>query len=167
MSSPTPEGPVVVNSGPLIALSHLGRLDVLEGLFGQVLVPEAVWHEVVESGKGRPGAAEVSTAAFLERTPVARPPDALLAAELGAGEAAAITLAHDLSARVVLLDDRKARRVAEQAYGLPVRGTARLLVDAKHLGLVDAVRPLLDTLVAADYRLSQRIIDAAAESAGE
>ena len=167
MSSPTPERPVVVNSGPLIALSHLGRLDLLRALFGRVLVPDAVWDEVVESGRGRPGAAEVETADFLERRLIDRTPDALLAAELGAGEAAAITLAQQVSARLVLLDDRKARRVAEQAYDLPVRGTVRLLVDAKRLGLVDAVRPLLDALVSAGYRLSQRIIDAATESADE
>jgi predicted nucleic acid-binding protein len=48
-------GPVVTNSGPLIALASVGQLSILSALYTTVLVPEAVWREVTEAGAGRPG----------------------------------------------------------------------------------------------------------------
>ena len=46
---------VVSDSGPLIALSRLGMLHVLQELFGEIVIPEEVRREVVEKGKGKPG----------------------------------------------------------------------------------------------------------------
>ena len=73
------EGPIVCNSGPLIALSLVGCLDVLKKLYSQVLVPGAVIDEVVGSGAGRAGASEVSHAGWLEHVRVEPPPEPLLA----------------------------------------------------------------------------------------
>lgn len=53
------DGPVVTNSGPLIALASVGQLDLLQSLYTIVLVPDAVWREVTEAGAGRPGAREL------------------------------------------------------------------------------------------------------------
>jgi predicted nucleic acid-binding protein len=53
---------VISNSSPLISLSAIQRLDLLRDFFGTVVVPPAVWREVVEEGQGRAGAAEVETA---------------------------------------------------------------------------------------------------------
>jgi hypothetical protein len=61
--------PIVCNSGPLIALSLVGQLQVLPALYNTILVPEAVWHEVVDSGFGRAGAAELKTAQWIEVVP--------------------------------------------------------------------------------------------------
>ncbi len=54
------EGPIVCNAGPLIALSIVGQLGLLEKLYRRVLVPHAVIQEVVGAGAGRIGAAEVA-----------------------------------------------------------------------------------------------------------
>lgn len=43
---------VVSDSGPLIALSKIKHLDILEKFFGEIIIPEAVWIEVVEKGEG-------------------------------------------------------------------------------------------------------------------
>lgn len=37
---------VVVNTTPLIALSHVGRLDILKHLYGEIIIPEAVYREL-------------------------------------------------------------------------------------------------------------------------
>jgi predicted nucleic acid-binding protein len=66
------EGPIVCNAGPLIALSIVGHLGLLEKLYSRVLVPDAVFQEVVGPGAGRIGAAEVAAAA---RNPRAQPAD--------------------------------------------------------------------------------------------
>jgi predicted nucleic acid-binding protein len=94
-------------------------------------------------------------------------PDPLLAEELGPGEAAVIVASHRLDAHLVLLDDRKARRIAARSYGLRVQGSAGLLVAAKRAGLITEVRPLLDSMVKKGYFLSQRLVERTAKEAGE
>lgn len=57
---------VVSNSGPLIALSKLGFLHILQKLFGKVILPEEVWKEVVEKGKGKPGSDIIAKTKWIE-----------------------------------------------------------------------------------------------------
>lgn len=161
------DGPVVCNSGPLIALSMVGCLDLLEKLYRRVLLPEAVFREVVESGAGRVGARQVAMAPWLERIRSSSPPEPLLANELGPGEAEVIATAYRLKARLTLIDERRARRIAEQAYGLRVKGSAGILVAAKHAGLVRRVKPLLEAMSSQGYFLSSRLMARACREAGE
>lgn len=54
---------VISNSSILIGLSAIGRLELLHRRFPEgVIVPGAVWQEVVETGRGRTGAKQVATA---------------------------------------------------------------------------------------------------------
>ena len=160
-------GPVVTNSGPLIALATVGQMDLVGGLFGSVLVPEAVFRAVTWFGVLRPGAAELAAATWAVRVELGTPPDALLAEDVGPGEAEAITLAVRRRARLLLLDDRRARRIAEVAYHLRVKGVAGILVTAKRRGLVASVRPVLEEIRANGYYLAQTIIDRVLCEAGE
>lgn len=162
-----PDGPVISNTGPLIALATIGQLDLLLKLYGRVLIPQAVIHEVTVAGAGRVGAAELAAAEWLEGMPAEVSPEPLLAKELGPGEAEVISAAYRLKAQLVLIDERRARRIAEQAYGLRVKGTAGILVAAKRKGLIPEVGPLLESLVERGYYLSRRLIDRAIEEAGE
>jgi uncharacterized protein len=160
------EEDVVADSGPLIALA-LGRcLHLLRDLYGKVLVPDAVWREVTEAGQGKTGAAEIAGASWLERTTLGRGPDPLLRAELGPGEAEAISLAADRNG-LLIVDERQARRIAEIAYGLRVRGTVGTLVLAKRRRLVAEVRPVLDRMREGGYYLADALIEAACASVGE
>jgi predicted nucleic acid-binding protein len=161
------EGPIVCNTGPLIALAMVGHLDVLAKLYRRVLIPEAVLREAVSAGSGRIGAAEVESASWLERVSGDLPLEPLLIQELGPGESEVIAAAHQLRARLVLIDERRARRIAEQAYGLRVKGSAGILVAAKKAGLIPVIQPLLESMRAQGYRLSQRLIDRALLEAGE
>lgn len=145
----------VSNSSPLILYARIGRLNLLHDVFDQILIPPAVWHEVVTAGGGRAGAAEVAQALWISRRSLA---DGVLAARLfaevdpGEAEAIALTL-HMTDAPVVLLDDLKARHIARD-HGLSVVGSAGVLGLAKDLGLISAVKPLLDDLRAAGLYLS-------------
>lgn len=121
--------------------------------------------EVRAGGSERLGAEAILAVDWFETTADATP-DPLLAAELGSGEAAAIAIAYAAGAQL-LLDDRKARRIAMGAYRLRVIGSAGLLVTAKRAGLVPAVRPLLDAMVSRGYYLSQRLVEEATTAAGE
>jgi predicted nucleic acid-binding protein len=85
---------VVSDASPLVSLARLGHLELLHALYGDVLVPEAVWQELVVQGAGQPGAAELGRAPWIRRCTVGnRPLVEALWQHLGAGEAEAIALA--------------------------------------------------------------------------
>jgi len=93
-----------------------------------ILVPEAVWREVVDEGAERPGAREVSAANCIKVQKVKdKRMVGLLRAELDEGEAEAIALAHEVGADVVLLDERDARRAAMR-MGRMVLGIVGILL---------------------------------------
>jgi len=159
---------VIADAGPLIHLSLIGRLDLLPGLYGKILIPEVVYNEVVRSGEGLPGSSEVAGAEWIA---VENPhPEAdlfrLLRGELDAGEAAAIALAVDRKAEWFLADDRAARLAAER-LGLKVRGTIGILVAAKHQNLVSKVAPLLLQLQTEGVWLGEGLVQRVLQNLGE
>jgi len=150
-------GFVVSNSSPLIALDRIGQLDLMRALLAEVVVPPAVIHEVF---------ADRDPPAWLRVIAPAVTLDDTASPTLGRGEREAIALAVETRARRIILDDLPARRLAA-SLGLPVIGTAGLVLAAKNTGLVPAVAPLLDQLVAAGFRLSPTVIAAVLAAAGE
>lgn len=137
---------VVCNATPLIALAAVGQIDLLRALYGEILIPEAVFREVVVVGAGEAGEHEVSTAIWIKRHAVRN--GALVKAlelDLDAGEAEAIALAVEQNAGLILLDERRGRHAATR-LDLTLAGTLGVLVAAKDRGLVRSIRPLLDTL---------------------
>ncbi len=149
---------IVSNSSPLIGLARLRRLDLLRALYGEILVPDAVWREVVLEGPEHPGGAEVETSTWIRRRSVAnRPLVQALQRHLGAGEAEAIALALEARAELLLMDDRMGRRAARR-LGIRTLGLAGVLLEAKAKGLVPAVKPFLDELRdLAGFRLGDEV----------
>ena len=158
--------PIVCNAGPLIALSLVGQLQVLPALFESILVPEAVWHEVVDSGFGRAGAAELKTSKWIEVVP-STSVDSFLEADLGRGESQVIAVALARGAALVLIDELLARRVAGRVYGLRVKGSAGILVQAKKAAMIPEVRPLPGEMKKRGYYLSDRLIERACNEVDE
>lgn len=137
---------IVCDSSPLIHLARIGKLSLLRDLYGSLVVPEAVWREVVVDGAGQPGADEVGAAAWIRREAVSN--IALVRAlkqELGSGEAEAIALALETQAKLLLMDDLLGRETA-QHLGLRCSGLLGVVIQAKRRGLIPAIRPLLDAL---------------------
>lgn len=158
---------VVTNAGPLIALAQIGHFSLLQLLYGQLHIPPAVRNEVVASGGGRPGAQEVDSATWIHIVNV-RDITAvqLLKERLDAGESEAIVLAIELKADLLLMDEARGRRVAE-TRDLNKIGTVGTLVLAKKRGLVASVSPLLDALMASEFRMSKELYRTAQMLAGE
>ena len=86
---------------------------------------------------------------------------------LDQGEAETIALALQFSAALVLMDERKGRKIARDIYGLAVIGTGRLLTEAKLAGLIPAVTPLIGQMRAHGYWLSDKIVAEILRQAGE
>ena len=160
---------VVADTGPLIGLARVDKLDLLHRLYGRVVVPPAVREELgIDSG--HPGA-NVLSAAFKERwITVQRSRDLVVATELTGlldpGEAQAIALAEQWAARFLLIDDAKGRKLAHRR-GVPVIGVAGVLLAAKSKGILALVAPVLGDLSSAGYRLSSRLLDGVLSQAGE
>jgi len=158
---------VVSNSGPLITLATIGRLDLLKSLFERIAVPQAVYEEVVIQGQGEPGSKEVAEAEWIHTVPVQdRLAVNLLQESLDTGESEAIVLGQELNARYILLDDALARRKAD-LIGLSVVGTLGVLLMARKAGLVPAVKPILDDLMQTDFRMSERVREVVLAKSGE
>jgi predicted nucleic acid-binding protein len=156
----------VCNAGPLIALAKINHLDLLDHLFGRLLVPEAVVQELSQAAR-LPEASRILATRVIERVTLAKPPDPMLVVELGLGEAQVIAAALEKGCDRVLIDERKARRVASVVYGLKVIGTGGLLLKSKQQGLIATVRPLMQQMKSRGYFLSDRLIEGICHEAGE
>jgi predicted nucleic acid-binding protein len=150
---------VVADASVLIALGRIGQLSLLEQVFGEIVIPPAVEREVVSNRPPLPGWVQIRK---LLRALDPR----VIGAALGDGEAETISLALEAMAERVILDDLSARRLA-RGLGLNVVGTAGVLFMAKRAGFVAAIRPPLDALRAAGFRLRQDVYEEILKSAGE
>lgn len=122
---------VVSNASPLINLARIGQLALLPRLFGRLLLPQAVWQEVVEDGRGQPGAEEIRRANWIERATVSNQPLVhSLRQDLDAGEAEAIALAAEIQADWLLMDERLGRETARH-FGLRYVALVGILSAAK------------------------------------
>ncbi len=94
-------------------------------------------------------------------------PDPLLVTELDAGEASVIQAARDHGITGVLIDERRARRIAAEAYQLEVRGTCAVLLRAKREGFISNINPILEDLVAHGYFIGPQLMTECLRRAGE
>ena len=159
---------VVADAGPLIAFGRLDKFSVLGAIFDRVIVPQVVYEET-QLRPAVPDASAIRAAVqggtlTLDASAPGRP-DLPGEVELGEGEAAAIALATKLG-HGVLVDDLQGRSAA---YMLKLRviGSIGVLILAKQRGLIPALAPLLETLRASGYYLSDALIEEALQRVGE
>src|SRR3990172_1806578 len=114
---------VVSNSSTIIHLAKIGKLGLLKDLFETVAVPEAVYRECTAEGKERTEAELIRNAGWLKILQVHdKKLVRLLQSSIDDGESEAITLALEIGADLILLDDSDAREKA-RLYGLKITGT--------------------------------------------
>jgi uncharacterized protein len=163
-----PDGPmlVVVNTTPIIALSLIGQFDLLQKLYGRVSIPAAVEAEISAAGTSGVGVRELQEAAWVDVVSLQDPSRANLIADLERGEAEVIALAQEQNAGLVIIDERLARRHAKR-LGMQLTGTLGVLLRAKQLGMVGAVKPLIDQLLESGIHLGDDLITEVLKLAGE
>ena len=145
----------ISNASPLIILAKIGLLDLLLHLHGQVIISPDVHREVVVSGAGLPGSGQVASAQWIKVKDVREPARiarVAAGAGLGLGEASTVLLAQELRADLALIDDLKARKVAE-AEGLKIRGSIGTLEAAFRKGHLSDLRQAFRHLVEAGLYL--------------
>lgn len=134
---------VVSNSSPLIFLSAIGMLDLLESEFGEILVPEAVFDEVTLNELK--GSNEVKHADWIKMQKIKNIEVLSFLPLLDRGEESAIVLAIEQEADLILLDDLAGRRAA-MMQGLNVMGTLGFLKVMHRKGRIKNFRDVLDGL---------------------
>ena len=159
---------VVSDTSPLINLAAIQHLWLIPEIYGQVIIPQAVFNEIVIEGIGEPGAEEIQSANWaLIRT---CPPSQLLdklRVDLDPGEAEAIALAVEIGADRILMDERKGRQIAIGLSLKPV-GVLGILLRAKQEKLISTVRPLMDRLLEeADFFIHDSLYNEVLILAGE
>jgi len=149
---------IVSNASPLINLARIGKLGLLQNLYGELIIPGAVWQEIVVEGAGQPGAEEVKAADWIKQQDVTnRHLTKALKQELDTGEAEAIALALEIGADLLLMYEHLGREVARH---LEVRytGLIGVLIEAKRKGFIASIKPCLDQLRdIAGFRLSEKL----------
>ena len=134
---------VISDTSPIINLAIIDKLDLLPQLFDTIVIPEAVFNEIVIIGKGLPGSDIIENAKWVE---VKACNNRILINSLldyvQIGEAEALTLALELHADTIIVDEAAARNLAEQ-FGLNFTGLLGILIKAKEHGLIPSVKPLM------------------------
>ncbi|PIN93389.1 DUF3368 domain-containing protein [Candidatus Pacearchaeota archaeon CG10_big_fil_rev_8_21_14_0_10_31_24] len=155
---------IVSNSSPLIYLAKLRKLKLLKELFGKVFIPSEVYEEVVISGKEK----SFSDAFLVEKAKIDgwlhietinnKKEISSFPSEIDYGEAAAIILAKKKNASLLLIDDASARAIA-QSFGLKVKGTIFVILQAYKNKLISKqeTKSLMASLVREGFRISHEL----------
>ena len=154
---------IVVNTGPLIALARIEALDVVGRLPFEVICPQEVRDELdqgAEIGHPHVNPSWLAVVSLRER------PSPLSLSALDLGEAAVIQLALEQGIERVCIDEWKGRRAA-LAAGLQVTGALGLLGRAKLLGLLPALRPLIERAIERGIRYHPELVRQVLTAVGE
>jgi predicted nucleic acid-binding protein len=155
---------IIADSSALISLAVCEKLYLLEQLYGEVKVPKAVFSEVTQEDKQQ---AE-TLRSYLQNKVVDLDLTELLLdfGELGRGELEAMALFRKLRADLLLLDDKRARRVAN-LNEIPIVGSLGILLFAKRKGAITSVKPLIASLEASGIHIGKPLIQKILFLAGE
>lgn len=121
---------IVADTTPLISLMKIGQLDLLEKLFGEVQIPEAVFKELIYNSNYPEESKLIRESKFIIKVSVNDTSAVELlrrSSGLDAGESEAIILSDSLNASLLLMDEVKGRQVAKQ-MGISLMGTLGLLL---------------------------------------
>ena len=152
---------VISDTTPIISLLKSGCLGLLEKLYGNVLIPKAVYRELTENPAYLEEAEFVKVAKFFSVAAVENIKSVNILRSvtgLDAGESEALIMYDEKNADLLLMDEHKGRSVAKQ---LKVKyiGTAGILMlayDRGHIGQAE-VKACLDAMIASHIRLDQKI----------
>jgi predicted nucleic acid-binding protein len=147
---------VVADSSPFIGLLKIDCIDILPRLYGSVLIPTRVAAEL--SDGRRPAIVKQ----FIARPPswlsVRSPQSIEIIPGLDEGELAAISLAREVNADVLLIDDADGRRAA-MARNIQTLRTTALLLDAAKAGVLNDLKGTFGKLKATNFRVSQATLE--------
>lgn len=155
---------VFSNTTPLIALSGIGRLDLLPELFKRVYVTDAVAEECEAGGKVL--VPKLRDSAWIELVDTSGYEDDMRLMNLDKGEKYTILAALEREADYVLIDEKTGRNVAEY-LGLNVTGTLGVLLKAKQIGKIDSFSGCVREMKNNGIHFNEKLLVKLADVVGE
>ncbi|NEO82967.1 MAG: DUF3368 domain-containing protein [Spirulina sp. SIO3F2] len=162
---------IISDTSVITNLAAIEHLHLLPKLYGQVMIPDTVYHELADVEPPEPGTREVQTESWFSICSATQHElvDRLQReARLDRGESEAIALALELNADLLLIDERRGRQEANR-LGLKITGLLGVLIEAKQKRLISAIKPLMNSLQQTSrFRISpalyQKILEITDES---
>lgn len=154
---------IIADTGPLISLGIIGRIDLIEKIFGKYYIANAVWEEllVYENPKfDKTLLKEVKKHVHKIKS------KNHLSVIMDYGESESVILYEELNADFLLIDDKKARTIAE-SFDLNCIGTIGLIIKAKHKGFVKELRPIFEMWLKNERYFSIKLINKILEQEAE
>lgn len=162
---------MIINASPLIIFGRLNKLELLKKVFGELVVSQAVYQEVVEGGIKINAPEALLIKEYIERGEIKvkrldakwqKRADFLqkVYTQLDIGEAQTIALALQEKEKAVLIDERIARKVAK-LEGLMPQGSLRVLLVAFKKSIIteEELRQTLTEMTSTKFRLSAEVIN--------
>ena len=156
-------GLVIADSGPIISLALVDELELLTFLFDDIKIPIAVWNELTID-ENRPFYQRIHD--FFEGKVASTKGAIDLAFVMDYGEAESVALYRELQADFLLIDDRKARAIAE-SLSINCIGTLGILLTAKDKGRIDTLRSIFKQFLKNKHFYSLQLLNRLLEQAGE
>ena len=152
---------VIVNSTPLIILSKIGELEILKNLYGEIIIPRAVFEEVTIKSYVIKNLSWIKIFEVQDKSN-----RKIYQTKLHYGEVEVMMLAKEISANLLVIDDNAAKKTAK-FLGFKVTGTLGILLKAKEEKIISEVRPILEKMLSEKFYISDKIINLVLKTAGE
>ena len=147
---------IISDTSCLILLDKIGELNLLNKLFGMIIITQEIADEFKRELPDW----------FKIENPINKTYQKILEASLDKGEASAIAFAIEQGDCLLIIDDYKGRKYAEQ-LGIKITGTLGVIIDAKLIGYIKSVKPLLEKIKETDFRLTPELEKKTLEKSGE
>jgi predicted nucleic acid-binding protein len=158
----------IVNASPLILLTKIGRIELLDAEDVEVVVPAPVLQEVSldPADPADPVVRAIHDAGWSVAMPSSQVPETLSRWKLDPGEESVLRVALQSPGCEVVIDDLAGRWCAE-AHRIPLLGTIGLVILAKRLGRITEARPIIEDLRRVGLYVKENVIADALKQAGE
>ncbi|MCB0592803.1 MAG: DUF3368 domain-containing protein [Lewinellaceae bacterium] len=154
---------VIADTGALISLGHVGQIPLIEELFGDFFIAEAVWKELQNYENPE---FDANMLAKLENRVVKIKSKNHLRMVMDYGESESVILYEELKADYLLIDDSKARMIAE-SLDVNCIGSIGLLIKAKQKGLIVELKPIFEKWVSIGRYFSRKLLNKILTDSGE
>ena len=160
---------VIADAGPLIALSRIGELDLLQQLFQQITITTTVRDEILENDhcKGKVEVIKAIDTGWIKVQSVGMKGWKAINAGVDAGEASAIYLALQTPDGALLIIDDQAGRAEAKYQKITITGTAAVVGMAKLRGHIPSAGEVLYELREAGYYIGDAIVELVLQDIGE